>query len=285
MSALIQGSPEWVKMRQSMIGASDAAIILGVSKFATPFMLWEQKLGLKEVEVTSAMQRGTAMEEEARKEFEHLHGIAVFPEVTFSKAYPWMMASLDGISLDLKTLVEIKCVNKRDHQTALEGSVPDHYYPQCQHQLAVTGLPYMYYFSYDAMNPATVTVVRDDIYIERMIEKEKEFYRCVMEFDPPPLCDRDYVDRSDDDEWKKTADMYLSAQKSRKILEDHEEVYRKELIRLSEGKNSIGAGVKATRFHRKGNVQYGKVPELQGVDLEPYRKPPIETWRIGEIDE
>jgi putative phage-type endonuclease len=284
MSALIQGSPEWVQMRQSMIGASDAAVILGLSKWATPFQLWEQKLGLRDVEISSAMLRGTAMEEEARKEFENLQGVNVFPEVVFSKVYPWMMASLDGISLDGKTVVEIKCVNKRDHQTALDGHVPDHYYPQCQHQLAVTGLPFMYYFSYDAMNPATVTVLRDDVFIADMIAKENEFYRCMMEFEPPSLCDRDYVER-DDEEWKKTADMYLSAQKSRKILEDHEEIYRKELIRLSEGKNSIGGGVKATRFHRKGNVQYAKVPELQGVNLEPYRKPPVETWRIGEVDE
>jgi putative phage-type endonuclease len=286
MSALIQGTPEWVKMRSTMIGASDAAAILGVSKWVTPFQLWEQKLGLREVEVNSSMLRGTAMEEEARKEFENLHGINVFPEVVFSKEYPWMMASLDGISLDLKTVVEIKCVNKRDHQTALNGVVPEHYFPQCQHQLAVTELPFMYYFSYDAMNPATVIVPRDDVYIASMVQKEKEFYRCMMEFDPPPLCDRDYILISEEEDilFKLDAFNYLHYTSIEKDAADRAESFRKSLIERAEGRNIIGCGVKMTRYHRKGNVQYAKVPELLGVDLEPYRKPPIETWRIGESD-
>ena len=284
MNSLIQGSPEWVKMRQSKIGASDAPIILGVSSYTTPYQLWEYKLGLKEQEVTLSMQRGHEKEEEARKVFEETTGFTVFPQVMTSKVYPWMIASVDGISIDGKILVEIKNVNKNDHQTALKGDVPQKFYPQCQHQMAVVGVNEMYYFSYNEVKSALVKVIRDDIYIADMIEKEKEFYRCMMEFDPPPLCDRDYVER-EDEEWKKVADMYLSAQKSRRILEDHEETYRKELIRLSDGKNSIGGGVKATRFHRRGSIQYGKVPELLGVDLEPYRKPPIESWRIGEVDE
>ena len=280
---LIQGTPEWHALRAKSIGASDAAAIMGVSKWTTPYQLWEQKLGLREVEINSAMKRGTDMEDEARKEFEHLHNVAVFPDVVLSEEYPWAMASLDGISMDRSVIVEIKCVNRFDHQIALEGKVPEHYYPQCQHQMWVTGTFLMYYFSYDPMNPATVIVPRDDVYISDMIEKEKEFYRCIMEFDPPTFTDRDYVEH-DDKEWSMLAFELKHTLANIKVFEQREKDLRNQLIQLSEGKNSIGCGIRLTRFIRKGNVEYAKIPALQGVDLEQYRKPPIESWRIGELD-
>jgi putative phage-type endonuclease len=283
-NSLIQGSQEWKALRQTKVGASDASAILGLSKWATPFQLWEQKLGLKEVEMTSAMYRGHELEEEARREFEHLHGVTVFPDVVFHPEYEWMMASLDGIDIEKKTLVEIKCINRNDHQTALDGKVPDHYFPQCQHQLAVTGLPFMYYFSYDPLNPATVIVPRDDVYIADMIDREKEFYRCMTEFDPPPLTDKDYVDMSGDAMWAINATAYRMAMDKRKAYEEAENSLRKILIDMADGKNSKGCGIKMTRIVRKGNIAYDKVPELQGIDLEPYRKSPIESWRIGEHD-
>ena len=40
------------------------------------------------------------------------------------------------------------------------------------------------------------------------------------------------------------------------------------------------AGVTVTRFWRAGSVDYKKVPQLQGVDLEPYRKKGPEEVRV-----
>jgi len=34
----------------------------------------------------------------------------------------------------------------------------------------------------------------------------------------------------------------------------------------------VGSGVKIARIERKGSVDYAKIPELNGVDLEKYRK-------------
>jgi putative phage-type endonuclease len=281
---LVQGSPEWLELRRSKVGASDAAVILGLSPWTTPYQLWEQKLGLRDVEVNSAMRRGSEMEEEARKEFEHLTGLVVFPDVCFHPEHEWMMASLDGIDMERKNMVEIKCVSRKDHQTAIEGNVPDKYYPQLQHQLAVTGLQSVYYFSYDPLNPVTLQVARDEAYIADMIEKEKEFYRCVMNFEAPSLCDRDYVDLSNDVEFSTAATFFLTMKKQREVLEKEEERYRKRLIEISENRNAKGAGIRMTKFIRKGNIEYGKVAELQGVNLDKYRKPPTESWRIGEFD-
>ena len=51
----------------------------------------------------------------------------------------WMRASLDGLSFDGPTVLEIKCpMNVRDQAAAKQGSVPPQYYAQLQHQLEVS---------------------------------------------------------------------------------------------------------------------------------------------------
>jgi hypothetical protein len=35
------------------------------------------------------------------------------------------------------------------------------------------------------------------------------------------------------------------------------------------------------RSLRRGSIDYSRIPELRGVDLEPYRKKPVEVVRIN----
>src|SRR5271166_4747574 len=108
----IQGTPEWRAWRKSMIGASDAACILGIG-FLSPFQLWEQKLGLREDQESSpAMKMGLDIEDDARDWFQAKTGIKVSPAVVIHPEYKWMHASLDGMSEDRKTILEIKRVKK-----------------------------------------------------------------------------------------------------------------------------------------------------------------------------
>ena len=65
-----------------------------------------------------------------------------------------------------------------------------------------------------------------------------------------------------------------------KELEKEEEEVRKQLIFLSGESNTKGAGISLCQIQRKGNVDYSKIPELRGVDVEKYRKPAINSWRI-----
>lgn len=279
MHAMIQNSQEWLEFRKTKVGASDAPIIMEISPWKTPYQLWEEKLGIRETIMTSAMQRGTDMEEEARQAFERETGIAMFPMVKIHPENEWMMASLDGISLDEKNILEIKCPGKEDHFTAVSNMVPDKYYPQLQHQLAVTGLEKAYYYSYTRSGSALVSVGRDDKYISKMIKKEKEFYDCMMEFLPPKLTERDYVERNDI-EWQELSNAYLETQKLLKSLEEQEKLMKERLISLAGRSNAKGGGIKLSKVVRKGSVDYQMVPELKGINLEKYRKPAIETWRV-----
>lgn len=183
---MIQGSEEWLSIRNQHIGASDAPIIMGVSPWKTVIDLWEEKIFQPDSNRSSFIQRrGLYLEDYAREYFYLVTGKEVFPKVIFSFQYEWLMASLDGISADGKTLVEIKCPGKKDHELAIKGQVPEKYYPQLQHQLRVCELDHMFYLSFDGQKGIILDVYRDEAYIDVMIEREELFWECVEKFSPP----------------------------------------------------------------------------------------------------
>jgi putative phage-type endonuclease len=275
-----QGTKEWLELRRTKIGASDAAVILGISPYKTPFQLWEEKVFGKDQEQNGAMARGSAMEQEARECFEKMTGLSVMPKVFVQD---WRMASLDGITFDGKTLVEIKCPNKQVHALAEEGLVPDYYMAQMQHQFAVSGADKGYYFSYSGGKGILVEVAPQPEFIYDMMILEEKFWHLMVNKEAPPLSERDYIDKRYDKMWEIHAQLWLDSHYALKKAELDEEVARKHLLELSEGRNALCSKVKVTRSFCKGAVDYKLVPELIGVDLELYRKPPCEKWRLSAI--
>lgn len=280
MSNLIPNTPEWETMRKDKIGASDAPIIMGISPYDTPYSLWQRKLDLlAPTPMTRPMERGHELEPLAREQTEQQLGLSLRPQVKFHETLPWMMATLDGLSEDEKTLVEIKCPGAVDHQTALSGQIPDKYFPQLQHQLEVCQLEKGFYFSYDGKAGVMIEFYRDDKYIKKLITVEKEFYTCMQDLTPPELTDRDFVDM-ENPEWFILASKWKQINSQLSALENEEKQLRESLISLCGNQSSKGGGVKVTRFLRKGSVDYGKIPQLKGLDIERFRKKPIECWKI-----
>lgn len=279
MSALIQQSNEWLELRKNKIGASDAPVIMHVSPWKTPYQLWEEKLGLKESFSSYAMKRGLEMEERAREAFEKETGLVVFPQVLFHKEHEWMMASLDGIDIEGKNIVEIKCPGKVDHEIALSGNIPEKYFPQLQHQMAICELDKAYYFSYSDNSSKVIVVNRDESYIKNMICKEVEFYDCVQNLTAPRMIERDFIQK-EDDIWIETAAKWKQIKNQMTQLEKEEEDLRNSLICMSGKSNCKGGGIKLSKIVRKGSIDYKAIPELKEIDLEKYRKTPIEMYRL-----
>src|ERR1044072_559693 len=284
MTALIQQTPEWLEARRNKIGASDAPIIMEVSPWSTPYQLWETKMGIRpDKPKTKRMQDGLNNEEKARTKFEEITEIFVLPQVLVHPDYHWMMASLDGMDIEQKNIVEIKCPGKEDHFIAKSGEVPEKYYPQLQHQLEVSGLDMAYYFSYYEfeecgelkVDTALLECRRNTKYIKKMISQEEEFFKCMQDFTAPKLTDRDY-EYKEDNVWQAAAIEWLENNKKLMDLEKRDKELRDMLISMAKGQNSLGAGVRVSKMVRKGNIDYGIIPELQGLDLDPYRKEPIE---------
>ena len=279
MQELIQNTPEWEEMRKTKIGASDAPVIMGVSPYATPHQLWQKKLGLIMETTHAGMKRGHDLEALARLELEKMTNMLFMPQVKFHPKHEWMMASLDAIDLEQNCIAEIKCPNAEDHELARNGKVPEKYFPQLQHQLEVCQLKRALYFSFDGSSGVIVEVFRDEKYIKEMIKKEQEFYECMIQLTPPALTNRDYVQKTDDT-WSNDVSKLKSITQKIEDLELQREELRESLISQCMGQSSMGNGVKVSKVIKKGNIDYSKIPTLSSLDLEPYRKPSSEYWKI-----
>jgi putative phage-type endonuclease len=276
----VQGSKEWLANRKKYIGASDAVTIMGVSPWSTPYKLWQDKLSLCEAEESNfAMSRGNNLEPMARAAFEKETGLEMFPQVIYHPDHKFMMASLDGMTLDGNQIVEIKCPGKDNHLTALSGKVPAHYMPQLQHQLACSGLDMIWYYSFDGEKGVSIAVNRDNKYIEKMIEKEAEFWDCVENFIPPALTNKDYNNR-DGALWSGCGNRLIEIDALMASLKLEKDIIRKELIIDAKDQSSKGGGITLTKTFPKGRVNYGLIPELEGLNLDKYRAETKETWTL-----
>ena len=272
-----QGSQEWLHLRKTKITATDACVIMGASPWKTKIQLYKEKTTDQPPMIPNErMRRGTELEPMARSLFNIQTDTFMTPKVVVKD---WAMASLDGMNMFFDKIVEIKCPGDKDHALALQGKVPDHYYPQLQHQMWVTGLNSCYYYSFDGVDGVTVEVKRDNKYIEKMIIEEKKFYDCIQSETPPEASEDDYVERNDS-LWSHYASQWKQLTQQIKDLENQQEEVRKHLIFLSGESNSKGAGISLCQVQRKGNVDYSKIPELKTVDLDNYRKKDINVWRL-----
>lgn len=273
---------QWLEWRRGGIGSSDAPIIMGVSPWKTKYQLWEEKVfGFDNQEETPSMSRGKELEEVARREFEKLIGVGVFPRNVEHRDVSWMRASLDGIDLDGKIMVEIKCPNKSDHLLAVNKKVPAKYMPQCQHQLMVTGLDHMFYFSFDGKNGEIVEVKRDSDYLEILWKEEHKFWELKVQKTPPEMCDRDFIDQSMNSEWNQTATHWATWKKILKQAEEKEAFFKDKLTRICGNKNSVGAGIKLSRSISDGRIDTKKImQDYPEIPWESYRKESFEKITI-----
>jgi hypothetical protein len=223
------------------------------------------------------MKRGTDLEPIARSLFNYQTGLNMRPAVAVRG---WAMASFDGYDPSTGHVLEIKCPGEKDHAVARSGRVPTHYYAQIQHQLYVSGALVAYYFSFDGIDGVSVVVHRDDEFIKNMVVEEHKFYERLLAKEPPESKEDRYVRRDEEEVWVQVAANLIAVQNHIKVLEEQEERWRNQLIFLSGGSNSKGGGISLCQVSRKGAVDYAKVPELRGVNLEPYRKASSISWRI-----
>ena len=274
---LIQGSESWKELRKQFITSTDCSVIMGYNPWKTPYKLWRQKMDLDSPDKENeAMRRGTELEPLAREWILNNRGIKCEPKV-ISKGF--MMASLDGLSSDATFIVEIKC-GEKSFSSACIGEIPNYYLCQIQHQIYCANVGHAKYLCFDGEKGIVIDVQRDQEFIYEMIEKEREFYQCLITFTPPTMTTKDYHHRSDI-EWNNLAENYRNAHKELKNSEQLEKTLREQLIALAGEQSSQGAGIKLSKIPRKGNIDYSQIEILKSIDLEQYRKPGTEYWKVS----
>ncbi|HKD66832.1 MAG TPA: YqaJ viral recombinase family protein [Candidatus Binataceae bacterium] len=280
-----QNTPEWHRWRKEGIGASDAPVIMGEAPFKTARTLWSIKTGRMQEEPSGpAARRGHELEHFARRAYERQTGIQMEPLCLVHAELEWMRASLDGLSFDGSTLVEIKCtLSLRDRALAHQGRIPSQYYAQLQHQLEVSGAQQAHYWSFHGSNGILIEIRPDREYAKRLVEAEVAFWQLVKENRWPETTSEE-LDLGGDPEWRYAALRYREVRLRLESATFEEHRLRATLARLATARRTHGCGVEVLKSSRKGAVDYSAVPELRGVNLEPYRKPPVPVVKINFIE-
>jgi putative phage-type endonuclease len=255
---------------------------MGISKWMTTYELWLEKNGLFEKEDNMSMKYGRDNEEMILSMVNERLKSDLKPTVIESTLFPFMGASLDGLSSCGKLACEIKCANKEDHDLAKNGIVPKHYYPQIQKQLLCLGIEFMYYVSFHQGDFVMLTVKFDRDYQAKMVELEKEFYQCMINFTPPEMSDKDYQ-FNEDERLKEHIENIFYCREMIKKYKKSEEDSRDRIISICDNRSTICGKTKITKTICKGQIDYQLASdvEFKNIDLEKYRKPSYEKWRIG----
>ena len=158
---LIQGSEEWQAARAKYFTASEAPAMLGLSKYQTRQDLLRQKATGHIQEVDSAKQRlfdkGHEAEAAARPIVEEIIGDELFP-VTGSLEVDGLplLASFDGLTMSEDIVWENKLFNESLANDIYAFEIGDHYWPQLEQQLLVSGAAKAYFTTSDGTPENTV---------------------------------------------------------------------------------------------------------------------------------
>jgi putative phage-type endonuclease len=184
---------EWLDQRKKGLGGSDAAAILGLNKYFSPFDVYADKLGLKpEKEDNEAMRQGRDLEgyvaarfmDQTGKKVRRRNAILQHPN------YPWMLANVDRMIVGEDCGLECKTTSILNKSNFRAGEYPDNYYVQCMHYMAVTGLP-KWYLAVLVLGKefCFFEIDRDEDEIKALIEAEKYFWEEHVLKGIPPAFD------------------------------------------------------------------------------------------------
>lgn len=180
---------EWLAQRRTGIGGSDAAAVLGMSKWKTPLSVWLDKTGHDTTTTESEPMRwGTLLEPVVRQEYAERSGNEVRqPEAILRHpAHPFMLANIDGVTSSGR-LVEIK-TSRTAEGWGIPGTdeVPEDYLIQVQHYMAVTALPVADIAVLIGGSDFRIYTVPADAELQgMMIDAEARFWSSVEMNQPP----------------------------------------------------------------------------------------------------
>ena len=175
---------EWRALRKKYIGGSDAAAIVGMNAFSSPFSVWAEKTGqVPEFEGNLRTEVGSYLEEFVAKKFEEQTGKAVrrCNLSLVNDAYPFAIANVDRLIVGEDAGLEIKTTSALNMKAFKGGEYPDNYYVQCVHYLAVTGKAKWYLAVLIGNAEFRIfEIERDEAEIAALMEAEKEFWNSYV---------------------------------------------------------------------------------------------------------
>ena len=284
-----QLSPEWFEARRGKLTGSNVGAALGLNPWKTPEDLIRQMVreyhGEKlDFTGNAATEYGHQHEPLALMDYlgktgNHVEGCSFFvhPE------HDWLGASPDGL-IGEDGLIEVKCPfglrNKKPPEFKSAEEQP-HYYAQMQVEMHCAGREWVHFYQWAPGGDRIETVRISETWWDESFPRLCKFYDWFLReientahLEPKEKEINTFHAQKLVQEWDSLTATIDDAQARKKEV-------LSELVQLSKERNTVIHGRKLTLVERKGNVNYKKIPELQGVDLEQYRGATTTFWKLS----
>lgn len=249
---------EWLQLRAQYIGGSDAAAVIGLNPYKSPYALWAEKTGqVAPFSGNITTRVGTYLERFVAIMYSEETGNRVRNDTRtyINSDYPWACANVDRLIIGRKTGLEIKTTNDRNKIKQLrDGVIPYDWQCQMTHYMAVTGL---WRWELAALCGSRELFIlpmnRDEGDIAALMNAEQAFWEQVRSREPPGV-----------DGTASTAAalemMYPDSEADSQISLEPVAPYLSELLRLKSEKKGLEERIRTAENVIKeymGDIEYG----------------------------
>ncbi len=185
-------SQEWLQLRKSGIGGSDAGAICGVNPYSSAMQVFRDKTGTEVKELDNeAIRIGHDLEDYVARRFMEATGLKVRKSnfMYRSTEHPFMIADVDRLVVGEDAGLECKTASAYSADKWADGNIPLHYIMQCYHYMAVTGKRTWYIAAVILGREFTYRKLEwDDGLVSRLTEIETDFWvnHVAKGIMPPP---------------------------------------------------------------------------------------------------
>lgn len=286
-----QRSEEWFAARKGRLTGSNIGAALGVNPWKTPDDLIRQMVREHhgaEPDFSGNIATDYGNQHEPLALMDYMGKTGKHPEECGFYVHPehdWLGASPDAL-IDDDGLAEVKCPfglrNKKGEDLVFKSAEEQpHYYAQMQIEMACTGRQWCHFYQWSKFGDSLEVVPFNQKWFDDNLPALRAFYdRYLAEIDNPEHLEEKEKEINTFNAQKLIQEWDALSQTIDDATARKKEILA-ELVQTSKERNAIIHGRKLTQVERKGNVQYAKVPELKGVDLEPYRGKPTKFWKLS----
>ena len=185
---------DWLNTRRSYVGGSDSGKIMGMSKYGSLLTAYFDKKGQVPFVKRNATERGKLLEPVIREFTIRELGVQIdtLTKMFVSKEHPFMSANIDGLFIAENPVtirgVTVQGIGGYEVKSSKTGigfnadEVPDDYYCQVQHYMAVLGLPWFVLSVFETMTDEVnhYYIPRNPEFISKLIEAEKDFWNTYV---------------------------------------------------------------------------------------------------------
>lgn len=265
---------EQQQRRLKGIGGSDAACIMGFSKYSTPLQVWLEKTGRSKFEPTEEshpwLHWGKILEPVIANEYARLKEVELYSTDTlFHPEHQWMLGHPDRMIRDRNRLLECKIA--RESRASKEwgdgaDEIPLAYIIQINHYMAITGRSWADLAVLIGNSDFRIySIQRDEQIINAIIKECGEFFReyVLKDMPPPPKDGKDASFL-----WGEDNGKYRDADNEEKELCVKYDLLRRDIKEREKAKKSIGDQLRI------------KIEDFSGLRLGP--KKTIVTYKANK---